>query len=236
MLTAAAAPAQAGLARLFADRVEWVTGSASTGPAQNQPDTSTADTTVLVLLRSFDLAGVVHGARHFAAALSSDEATAWRRSWTRTRFLFGNPANLPPWAGARVIAPGATVAWLGPFPDSHQPGLSRLLKPVTGELPALPGELDLDGGRRVLQIGTGGLSLVDYLVHLHHTLAEAVLLGRLRPDEPLRLSHRPVLTVDPAQTPTAYARVLPEPGDTGRLRLHTWLSADPVRGRAPHTA
>jgi uncharacterized protein DUF6182 len=177
-----------------------------------------------VLLRSLDLADLVHGACEFAAALESDEATAWRQAWTRTRFLFGNPANLPKGTRARVVAPGGTAAWLGPFPDARLPGLARLLKPVSGELPQLAGDILLHGTgpRRVVSVAVEGLTLVDYLVHLHHTLAEAVLLGRLRPGEPLRIRHRPALGTDSADP--AYARVLADPGDPGRLRLYTWLS------------
>lgn len=212
---------QERLAALLAERVDWVTGA----PA----DPSEADTTVLVLLRELGPADLFQGAREFAAGLAADEAAAWRRSWTRTRFLFGNPANLPP-GQARLVAPGATAAWLGPFPDRHRPGLSRLLKPVSGALPQLPPDLHLPtgatgtaGNERVLQVAIDGMTLVDYLVHLHHTVAEAVLLGRLRPDEPVRLTHRP--EIDSASGPPAYARVLPEPGDTGRLRPYTWLSS-----------
>lgn len=208
---------QARLAELLTERLRAVTAQPAGAP----------DSTVLVLLRSVRLADLVHGARQFAAALEPADAAAWLRSWTRTRFLFGNPANLTAQNPPRTVAPEASAAWLGPFPDSHRPGLSRLLKPVTGELPKLPSDLDLPGAgpRRVLQVAVAGLSLADYLIHLHHTLAEAVLLGRLRPDEPLRLSHRPALALDSDCDPPAYARVLPEPGDTGRLRLHTWLSA-----------
>jgi hypothetical protein len=209
--------AQARLAELLTERVRSVTARSSA---------SVPDTTVLVLLRSVRLADLAHGARQFAAALEPAEAVAWLRSWTRTRFLFGNPANLTGQNRA-LVAPEATAAWLGPFSDSHRPGLSRLLKPVTGQLPALPRDLDLPGvgPRRVLWVAVAGLSLTEYLVHLHHTLAEAVLLGRLRPDEPLRLSHRPALAIDSTCGPPAYARVLPDPGGAGRLRLHTWLSA-----------
>lgn len=198
------------LSRLLAERVAWVTeGSAS------EPDTS-----VVVLLRSLDLADFVCGARIFAASLDAEEARYWRRSFTRTRFLFGNPVNL---AATRVIAPNETAAWLGPFPSDRLPGQTRLLKPVTGTLPALPSDVDIagTGATRMLHMATSGLTLVDYLVHLHHTLAEAVLLGRLRPDEPVRLHHRPEL--EPGLGSPAYARVLPEPGDDRRLRLHTWL-------------
>lgn len=214
MLTGAPveSPTQARLAELLAERVAWVGGP-----------TSAPETTLLVLLRSLSPADVAAGARAFPSTLEPAEAAGWRRSWTRTRFLFGNPANLRP-GDARLVAPGATVAWLGPFPDGHRPGVGRLLKPVTGRLPQLPDEIDVPGGGapRTLWIAVGRLTVVDYLVHLHHTVAEAVLLGRLRPDERLRLRHRPVLDVG-ADGP-AYARVLPEPGGTGRLRLHTWLS------------
>lgn len=223
---------QAWLADLLADRVRAVTARAGTGPAE---------TTVLVLLRSVRLADLVHGARQFAAALEPAPADAWLRSWTRTRFLFGDPANLPAAQPARVVAPGGTAGWLGPVPHLHQPGLSRLLKPVTGRLPELPAEVDLPGTgdlpgehgqqtelpapRRVLQVAVAGLSLSEYLVHLHHTLAEAVLLGSLDSDEPVRISHRPAIAADPALGPPGYARVLPDPAAGGRLRLHTWLSA-----------
>lgn len=218
MTPSVAAPAQSRLAELHAERVEWVTG-ASPGPDAH------ADTVVLVVLRSFAPADVVHGARDFAASLEAHDAAAWRRSWTRTRFLFGNPANLTPGNRARVIAPGATTAWLGPFPDNRRPGLSRLLKPVTGELPSPTPDIDVagTGAPRTLHIAVEGLTLVDYLVHLHHTVAEAVLGGRMRPDEPVRLRHLPMLGADLACGSAAYARVTPEPGDTDRLRLHTWL-------------
>lgn len=206
----------ARLADLLADRVECVTGQRTT-----DPDLST-DTAVLVVLRSLDLTDFAHGAREFAAGLDPDELVAWRGSWTKTRFLFGNPAHV---SEARVTAPGGTAAWLGPFPDTRLPGFTRLLKPVSGNLPELPAEVDLPGTGpvRELRIGVGGGALVDYLVHLHHTLAEAVLFDRLRPDEPLRIRHERELALGPAEIP-AYARVLPDPQDRDRLRLHTVLS------------
>lgn len=221
MLTTSPAPAQHRLAELLADRSTWIGGHPDASPATTAPDT-----TVLVMLRSLSLPDLVHGARDFAARLEPEEAAAWLRSWTRTRFLFGNPANLTSATVARTVAPGGTAAWLGPYPDERRPGLSRLLKPVTGELPVLPDDVDVPGTGpvRVLTVAVGGLGLVDYLVHLHHTLAEAVLRGRLRPDEPVRLRHRTTLEIEPSWDPPAYARVLPEHGDHGPLRLYTWLS------------
>jgi Family of unknown function (DUF6182) len=218
---------QQRLAGLLAGRVEWVTGRPHAVPVPGSPDEDQAAAVVFVLLRSLRLTDLVQGARRFAAELDPAEAMTWRRSWTRTRFLFGNPANLGSPSPARLVAPCGTAAWLGPFPGNRGPGLSRLLKPVTGNLPALPSDIDLPGTGpgRVLCMAVGGLTLVDYLVHLHHTLAEAVLLGRLEPNEPLRLSHRPALGPDSTCSPPLYARVLPEPGGTGRLRPYTWLSS-----------
>jgi hypothetical protein len=206
------------LVRLVAQRAEWVTGR-----PDGRPDRDSAESTVLVVLRSLDLADLVHGACRFAADLDPDEAGAWRRSWTRTRFLFGNPANLVARDRPRVVAPGGSAAWLGPFPDGRLPGRSRLLKPVTGSLPRLPGEVDVpgEGPARLLRVAVEGLSLVDYLVHLHHTLAEAVLLGRLSPGERVRVSHQPSIEWEPDDP--AYARVLPGPGTD--LRQYTSLAA-----------
>jgi hypothetical protein len=194
------------LTSLLAERVAWVTDGAGA---------AAADSTVLVVLRGLDPAGLAAGAARFAAGLDGPEALRWRRSWTRAAFLFGDPVNLRP-RDVRLTAGG--TAWLGPFTGGHRPGPVRLLKPVTGRLPRL-----VDGtAGRPLWIATGGLSVVDYLVHLHHTVAEAVLLGRLGPREPLRLLHRPAL--DPAGLgAAAYARVLP--GPDGVLSPYTWLTS-----------
>jgi uncharacterized protein DUF6182 len=208
---------QQRLSALAAHREQWV-----------RPG-GTAGVTALVLLRAVDVAGFVTGARAFAAALDAAEADVWRSSWTRTRFLFGNPVNLTGRPPARVIAPGGATAWLGPFPADRLPGLSRLLKPVTGVLPELPGELVLPpvagpagSPARRLHVATAGLSLAGYLIHLHHTVAEAVLMGRLRSDEPLRLIHQPSVDAAAARGTPSYARVHHE-GTDEPLRLVTWL-------------
>lgn len=210
-------PSQQRLAWLSAERAAWV----GSGP----PRGTAAEATALVLLGRLDLPGLVLGAQAFAASLAADEAAAWRRSWTKTRFLFGNPANLTRRTPARIVADSGAAAWLGPFPDGRLPGLSRLLKPVTGVLPALPGEMEIGsttGEVRDLHIAVRDLTLAEYLVHLHHTLAESVLLGLLRPGGPLRLVHRPDIGVMPGGE--GYARVHYARGDPATLRLYAWLS------------
>jgi Family of unknown function (DUF6182) len=225
MTAAIPATADDRLAVLFAERAAWV-GRDPVRPAEMTDD----DRTVLVVMCRFDLVDFVTGVRAFTAGLGAEEADRWRRSWTGTRFLFGNPANLTGRARARVTAANGASAWLGPYPSAHLPGLARLLKPVTGTLPDLPPTLSVPGQAppRLLYIATSGLSLVDYLVHLHHTLAEAVLGGQLGADDALQLHHRPDIEAAVANDEPAYARVHHRDGDTARLRLFTWLAPPPL--------
>ena len=265
--SAVAEPPQQRLAELFAARALRVGREPVTGPA---PD-GIAESPVLVLLRSLDPAGLVDGVRRFAAGLGPVEAAGWERSWTLTRFLFGNPANLTGRLPVRAVASGGSAAWLGPFPGGRLPGPSRMLKPVRGRLPRLPATIHCPpittdspapggtsapgdaarperpagsgapaavppalvpaaagAGSRRLYVAVRGLGLVDYLVHLHHTLAEAVLLGRLRPDEHLVLTHCQDIGAGTAAREPDYARVHFRDGAQDRLRLYTWLDAKEV--------
>ncbi|MFF6807454.1 DUF6182 family protein [Streptomyces sp. NPDC012616] len=224
-------PTQERLAELLARRAAWV-GRPPRRPVAGEPP----ETTVLVVLRAVDLPGLVRGALDFTAGLTHDEADAWRRSWTTTRFLFGNPANLTARAPARVISPGGNTAWLGPFPATRLPGPSRLLKPVAGVLLDLPDTVEVpgtgppaDATYRELHIAVRDLSFAQYLVHLHHALAESVLMGRLAPGGPLRLVHRPDLDARALDQDPDYARVHQERSDPDRLRLYVSLSSDPPK-------
>ena len=214
------------LAELLADRARWV-GRTPQDADRDDP----AAVTALVVLRAVDLTDLVTGARAFAAGLAAGEADAWRSSWTRTRFLFGNPVNLTERSPARVVAPGGTAAWLGPVAAARPSGPSRLLKPVTGVLPPVPDRFDLpavtgpvtDRPVRELYVAVGGLPLPDYLVHLHHSVAEAVLMGRLAGTEALRLVHVPQIGAAIARGVPSYARVQHDRA-AGRLRLFAWLT------------
>jgi hypothetical protein len=181
-------PVAARLRALYDERHRLVRAGLCPRPGGAEP----ADATAIVALRSFDVAGLVRGATLFAAGLARAEADQWYRCWTRARFLFGNPRNLTGRMTPRLVTGDAALAWLGLFPAQHPPGPARLLKPVRGTLPRLPSEIDLPGrtGRpRVLRVACRGLTAASYLVHLHHTLAEAVLGGELHPDDPIRLVH-----------------------------------------------
>jgi hypothetical protein len=215
----------AWLARLARERGESVArGLHGRGPAHRP-------LAALVLLRSFGLADLrefVQGTRAFTAGLAADEADNWYRSWTMTWFLFGDPRNLPAARPARAAAPSGSIAWLGPVDPAHPPGLARLLKPVAGVLPRFPPVVDIPSAtaasHREIRLAVRGLDLARYLVHLHHTIAEAVLLRRLRPAEPIRLIH--VADLDPASVqrgPAAYARVHRDLDDAARLRLYALL-------------
>jgi hypothetical protein len=224
-------PTQQRLAELFAERAARVRRP----PEPSRP--GEPETTVLVLLNSLDPPELVDGARRFAAGLSPEEAAAWQTSWTKTRFLFGNPANLTDRTPPRVVARDGSAAWLGPYLDGRLPGPSRLLRPVTGRLPEalVLGPPDRPGatGARELLVAVRDLTLSQYLVHLHHTVAEAVLLGRLTPEEPLRLVHRPDLDTGTAQAEPGYARVHYAAEDRTDLRLYTWLSRGPGPTSSP---
>jgi hypothetical protein len=222
-------PTQERLAELLARRAAWV-GRPPRRPVAGEPP----ETTVLVILRAVDLPGLVRGVLDFTAGLTHDEADAWRRSWTTTRFLFGNPANLTAHAPPRLLSPGGNTAWLGPFPSTRLPGPSRLLKPVSGVLPDLPDTIDVpgtdsaaDATYRELHIAVRDLSFAQYLVHLHHALAETVLMGRLAPGAGVRLAHRQDLDAGTVDQDPDYARVHQEHGDPDRLRLYVSLSSDP---------
>jgi hypothetical protein len=194
-----------------------------------------ADVTVPVVLREFDPQAVADGAVKFAAALTPDQSDSWFRCYTRAVFLFGNPRNLAARYPVPHRAGDNAVGWLGVVGRKELDQVRRLLRPVTGALPAVsavpaaganPGGPSPAGGAGAacLWLAIRGLDLAQYLVHLHHTVTEAVLTGKIGPGDTIRLRH--VMDLHPSRLNRAdciYTRVHPVPGHPGRLRLYALL-------------
>jgi Family of unknown function (DUF6182) len=190
------------------------------------------DVAVPVVLREFDPQAVADGAVKFAAALTPDQSDSWFRCYTRTVFLFGNPRNLAARHPVHQWAGDNAVGWLGVVGRKELNQLRRLLRPVTGTLPAVSvipaGEAAAEapaGTPWWLWLAIRDLDLAQYLVHLHHTVTEAVLTGKVRPGDTIGLRH--VMDLHPSRLERpdcAYSRVHPSPDDPGRLRLYALLS------------
>ncbi|MDH2429624.1 DUF6182 family protein [Sphaerisporangium sp. TRM90804] len=220
---------QALLRDLYDERVDACTGGL---PAVR-------DLSVIVVLATLDPAAFAKGALKFALGLRPARAEDWMRAYTRTAFLAGNPANLGARFGFDHLTPDGHAAWTAPADPGEHVGLRRLLRAFSGTAPLeLPARVDLDvpgasptGAAHDLYVVTSG-TVGTYLVHLHHTLAEAALRGILRPGDRLRLRH--VRDLGGMGGRPAYARVLPVPAAPGRLRPVTWLTAeDAVPGPRP---
>ncbi|BAJ25913.1 MULTISPECIES: DUF6182 family protein [Kitasatospora] len=194
-------------------------------------------TLAAVVVRHVDLAAWVRSTCEFALALDPALARPWRRSFTRTVFLAGNPDNLRerfPFAHT-----GAGAAWTPPGPDKDTAALRRLLKTFDGPagpparpatdilIPAGPGPHG-PGGRaarhRDLYLATAGCTLSEALVHLNHILVEAVLDGLIAPGERLTLRQIPRLTG--IEAPFAALRVVAEPHRRGRLKAAAALTEE----------
>jgi hypothetical protein len=185
------------------------------------------EVTVPVAVLRFDPAAVVSGAMAFAAGLAPDDADAWLHCYTRALFLFGNPANLAERHPPALVAPGGCVAWLGVYDARRTDRVRRLLRPVEGVLPAAAADVVAGPAERpewLLRVATRGLDLPRYLVHVHHTVAEAVLTGVLPAGATVAL--RQVDDLDPVAVGRegyAYVRIVPAdpagPGDEPRHLL-----------------
>jgi hypothetical protein len=191
-----------------------------------------AEVTVPVVLREFDPQALVDGAVRFAAALTDDQSDSWFRCYTRTVFLFGNPRNLAARYPVHARSGDDAVGWLGVLGVTELTPLRRLLRPVTGALPAVsaspagsPGNAAATGTPWSLWLAIRNLDLAQYLVHLHHTVTEAVLTGKVGPGQTINLRH--VMDLHPSRLERpdcVYSRVHHSPGNPDRLRLYALLS------------
>jgi hypothetical protein len=190
------------------------------------------DMTAVAVLRRFDPAVFARSSVEFALGVKGSARACWFRAFTRTLFLAGSPANLAARFPFDHVAPDGSVAWLGPAPRDSSAGLCRLLKlfdgDVAADLPATVGfTVPGPGGGSTLycHVATAGMSLSDYLVHVNHLLAEAVLTGAIRPGDRVVLRHAPRLVG--AAGPYSVLRVHRDGADPTRLRAYAGLSTRP---------
>jgi hypothetical protein len=186
---------------------------------------------VVTVLHRFDTRAWIRGTCAFAFGLSPERASVWRRSFTRTIFLAGNPGNLVGRIAFDHVAEDSVAAWYGPAPADATNGIRRLLKLVggTAPLPAWPSDtIELPGRtggvHRDLYVATVGVTLPQALVHLNHLLAEAVLDGLVAPGD--RLTLRPIPYLCSAGETFAALRVDVDPTRPDRLQAFAGLTEE----------
>ncbi|MET9882648.1 DUF6182 family protein [Streptomyces sp. NPDC006430] len=158
----------------------------------------------VVVVGRLDLPRWVRETCAFALALTPTTRNAWRRSFTRTVYLAGNPSNLRERFAFDHVAGDDSMAWAGPAPGATTATLRRLLKSfeASHELTARPSATVTVPGRprsrpathRDLYVATAKVTVTDALVHVNHLLAEAVLDGLIGPGDRLTLRFVPRLT------------------------------------------
>lgn len=199
-------------------------------------DAGRHSSSVAVVVEDFTPASLVRGTIDFAVAVPEKERAAWHRSFTRTVFLAGRPQSVVARHPARHVSGG--LAWFGPAPADGLANLSRLLKAFQGPAPVrMPETLLLPGTSNLVEaaVATGGVSVRDYLVHVHHLFAEATLRGLVGADDAVRITHRPDLdgpeiraALDPARAGVVQTRITHDSRDPDKLRLYAVLSAPAI--------
>jgi hypothetical protein len=199
----------------------------------------------IAVVRDLDLAMFVRSAIEFSTGLPAEVASAWHRSFTRTIFLAGDPANLterhPP---AHLAADGA-IAWYAPeHPDAYE-GLRRLLRPLRGSSGVERSDSVLrvsvapNGPRQAeMVVAIDGVSLEELLVHVNHLTAEAALTGVL--DDVCAIDVRIVDRIEAIDGTCLASRIAPESPENATLRCFAYLRARsraalPDRNQPPAT-
>ncbi|MFE0027915.1 DUF6182 family protein [Amycolatopsis sp. NPDC059021] len=189
------------------------------------------DIAAVAVLRGFDPTTFVQSSIEFALRLDPRLGRSWCQAFTRTLFLAGNPGNLSGRFVFDHVSPDGSVAWTRPVPPKQSLGLRRLLRRFDGSVP-LTGpavaEVHVPGPARgrahLLQVATAGVAVTDYLVHVNHVLAEAVVNGTLAPGDRLFVEQVPRLA--PAARYSAL-RVDRDNLEPEKLRAYAGLSALP---------
>lgn len=183
------------------------------------------------VVRDFDLVSWIRGTCAFAAGLPPSLVPAWRRSFTRTIFLAGNPENLLDRFSFAHVSEDGTAAWMAPAAERELVPLRRLLKLFSGPYSlrsqpplslSVPGVSARPPVRRGLYVAVAGVPVAEVMVHLGHLLAEAVLDGLLLPGDALTV--RLVPRLSGITSPFAALRIGSESGD--RLRAFAGLTEE----------
>jgi len=194
-----------------------------------------ADIAAFAVLRDFNPKAFAQSSLAFAASLPERWRDRWFGAYTRTIFLAGNPANLLSRFPFHHVTEDRSCAWLGPAPANVAMTLRRLLVPFRSESSVPSGEFSIglpDGGtcsatetprHMQIHVGTAGMTAVDYLVHLNHTLAESMLLGLIARGSAIKIRHVPRLHGCPEEF--LWLRVLNDRTDGSRLRAYAGVSA-----------
>ncbi|MFG2142331.1 DUF6182 family protein [Streptomyces sp. NPDC048650] len=206
--------------------------------AQREITRAAQDAKVMAVcvLRDFDLPAWVRATCAFAAGIDRSAAADWRRDFTRTVFLAGNPDNLKDRFAFGHVADDGSAAWQSPAPVEESTALRRLLKLFDGsaELPTRPSAVvpvlagqDARGRapvRRELHVATAGVTIADCLVHLNHLLVEAVLDDIIGPGDELVVRQAPWLPASAG--PFAALRIGGTPDRRDHLRAYTALTEE----------
>jgi hypothetical protein len=209
--------------------------STTEGLLAAQDDITGADSLTVVVMRRFELLPWLRETCRFASTVDPVRAQAWRRAFTRTVFLAGNPHNLRHRFTFDHVAPDESAAWSGPAPAGTTTTLRRLLRTFdcSGEPPSqppvtvtVPGARDGERRpvRRGLYVATAGVTIADCLVHLNHLLVEAILDRLVAAGDELVLRQLPRLPGVPARF--ASLRVGVERTRPDRLRAFAGLTEE----------
>jgi hypothetical protein len=219
-------------------RVEAVRGGLGDGPVPRKLD-------VAVVVADLDVAAFIGGVADFALSLPDDLRDGWYQTFTRTVFLAGRPASAATRHPYRLAGPGGDLAWYGPARRGALRPLSLLLRAFQGpapiDVPAGPLTVSVPGPRTGhivdVAIATGGVSTREYLVHVHHLIAEAALRGLVRPGDALLVEHRQALpaedfrdALDPARAGSVQTRVVHDGTASDHLRLYGVLTSNRPEG------
>jgi hypothetical protein len=188
---------------------------------------SETTTAVVCVLRRLDLAALIAGTCTFAAMLPAERVADWRRSFTRTIFLAGNPDNLRDRFDFQYTDPDGAIAWTLPATLREHTPLRRLLRLFDGSGAPSPVPLTVrvpgTGTRQVEHdLYVASVTVGDCLVHVGHLLAEAVFDGLVSGGDRLAVRHVPRLVGMPG--PFEALRVAADLDNPDRLRAYAALA------------